>query len=1033
MSRVSSVRIWLFAGAICALGAGVNAATAQTTAVITGKVTAEGGRPVGGASVFFPDFNIGANTSSDGSYTISVPSDRVRGQTVPLTARYIGYSPVRRTVTLAPGTQEQSFSLTRDVVQLNEVVVTGTGSATETKKIPFAVGVVSADQLKETPSVTPLGGLAGKIPGVTVLGGNGEPGSPPSVRLRAATSLTGTQDPLVIIDGTVSHFTLADINSEDIERVEVVKGAAASSLYGSNAANGVIQIFTKRGANNPEGELVVTVRNEMGRSLVPKLIPRAEAHSWEIDPATGDYLRTAGGSRIPEPDGIADNPYKVVYNPQKQALHAGTFLTNYISVGQRRGSTNYNASFQNTRTEGVLFGIKGYNRQNFRINMDQVFNDRLDASYGAFYGKSNNDQTTQGPGSPFFALTFVEPDVDLFATNPDGSPYRAQIPDRVSNASNPLYTLSNVVNSTDRTRFTGSGRARYRIFDWVTAEGNFNYDEESNSYKSLTPFGFLDATGNSTDGNLYQKNDRGRSYNTGANLTAIQKFGVITNTTRASYTYDDQYLTSFQLNASKLTVTKTPEFTAVDNSSLNPSSNTQPIRTRGTFLVSTFDIKDAYILDGLIRRDESSLFGSAARSKNYYRYSAAWRVSENLHLPHVDELRLRASKGTAGLRPVFNAQYETFSLAGGSPSKVNLGNRFLQPAHSTETEYGLNLDFLGRFRFEYTNSDKVTRDQILLVPLSAATGYKNQWQNAGTLKGRTQEAALGGLLASRPDFTLRLNITADRTRQRITALNVPTFLTGPGGGETQVFRIAPGETFGVMYGNRTVRTLDQLYEDPAKKALSGAGQAWSPDSVLVNEEGFVVRRSTWRTVNEKPIFYVNSKGETKVKIGDVNPDFNMAFNTQMSFHRFNVSALVNWVKGGNIYNGTRQWPFFENRDRIYDQRSKPALERKPQQYYNFFYNSIDAIDFFVENGTYVRLKELAVNYTFPEGAVSRLHAIGANGLKLGIVGRNLLTSTKYTGYDPEVAGLAGDPYSFRFDTFSYPNFRTFTGLVEINF
>jgi TonB-linked SusC/RagA family outer membrane protein len=1021
----------LVAGALYALSVGANQALSQE-AVITGKVTAEAGRPIGGASVFFPDFHVGANTGPDGSYTIRLPADRVKGQTVQLTARYIGYSPVQHAVTLTAGTQEQSFSLTRDVVQLNEVVVTGTGSATETKKIPFAVGVVSADQLKEVPSVSALGGLAGKVPGVAVLDASGEPGAPPAIRLRAATSLTGTQDPLVIIDGAVSNFTLADINSEDIERVEVVKGAAASSLYGSNAANGVIQIFTKRGASNPEGELVVTVRNEVGRSQVPKLIPRAEAHAWQID-AQGNYLRTAGGDRIAKPDGIADNPYKVIYNPQEEALHTGTFLTNYISAGQRKGTLNYNASFQNTKTDGILFGIKGYNRQNVRVNLDQVFNDKLDASYGVFYAKSNNDQTTQGPGSPFFALTFVEPDVNLFLLNPDGSPYRAAIPDRISNASNPLYALANIQNRTDRTRFTGTGRARYRLFDWLTADGSFNYDEESDSFKSLTPFGFLDPTGIATDGNLFQRDDRGRSYNAGANLTSIRTLGSLTNTTRASYSYEDQFLTRFQLNAQKLTVTKTPEFTAVDNSALTPSSYTQPIRTRGTFLVSTFDFKGAYIVDGLIRRDESSLFGAAARSKNYYRYSGAWRISENLRLPGIDEFRIRASKGTAGLRPIFNAQYETFAIVGGSPSKQNLGNALLQPAHSTETEYGLNIDFLGRYRFEYTNSDKTTRDQILLVPLSAAAGYQAQWRNAGTLKGRTQEAALGGLLASRPNFTLRLNITADRTRQHITALNMPTFLTGPGGTETQVFRIGPGQAFGVMYGNRTVRTLDQLYEDPAKKALSGPGQRWAADSVVVNEEGYVVRKSTWRTVQETPIFYVNANGETKVQIGDVNPDFNMGFAPQLSTHGFNVSALVNWVKGGNIYNGTRQWPFFENRDRIYDQRSKPLIERKPQSYYNFFYNGINAIDFFVENGTYVRLKELAVNYTFPEGAVSRLRGIGANGVKVGIVGRNLWTKTKYSGYDPEVAGLSGDPYSFRFDTFSYPNFRTFTGLVEIAF
>src|SRR6202022_1568882 len=128
--------------------------------------------------------------------------------------------------------------------------------------------------------------------------------------------------------------------------------------------------------------------------------------------------------------------------------------------------------------------------------------------------------------------------------------------------------------------------------------------------------------------------------------------------------------------------------------------------------------------------------------------------------------------------PTFNAQYETFAIVGGSPSKQNLGNTLLQPAHSTETEYGLNVDFLGRFRFEYTNSDKTTRDKILLVPLSAAAGYQAQWRNAGTLRGRTLGVALGELLASRADFTFRLNIAADRTRQYITALNMPTFLTG---------------------------------------------------------------------------------------------------------------------------------------------------------------------------------------------------------------------------------------------------------------
>jgi hypothetical protein len=165
----------------------------------------------------------------------------------------------------------------------------------------------------------------------------------------------------------------------------------------------------------------------------------------------------------------------------------------------------------------------------------------------------------------------------------------------------------------------------------------------------------------------------------------------------------------------------------------------------------------------------------------------------------------------------------------------------------------------------------------------------------------------------------------------------------------------------------------------------------------------------------------------------VNTDFSANFNTNLNYKSFAVSATMNWVQGGNIYNFTRQWPFFENRDRVYDQRSKPAEERKSQSYYNFFYNSIDPIDFFVEDGTFIKLKELAVNYSLPSSMIARLPGGRLSSAKIGIIGRNLLTFTDYSGYDPEVAGLTGDPFSFRFDGFSYPNFRTFTFVVDLGF
>jgi len=244
-----------------------------------------------------------------------------------------------------------------------------------------------------------------------------------------------------------------------------------------------------------------------------------------------------------------------------------------------------------------------------------------------------------------------------------------------------------------------------------------------------------------------------------------------------------------------------------------------------------------------------------------------------------------------------------------------------------------------------------------------------------------------------------------------------------------------------------VRNIDELYDDPAKAALSGPGQTWSRDSVIVNEDGFVVRKGLYHTRGERFIGYVDPAGNTAVRIADVNPDFNASFTTSLRFKNFSLYALVDWVQGGNIYNGTRQWPFFEYRDRVYDQTSKPAVNcvgspdpthcpystgKKATDYYQALYNGINPIDFFVESGTYVKIKELNVSYTFGRSAMEKL-GLGVSSLRLGVIGRNLFTFTKYSGYDPEVAGLSGDPYSFRFDGFSYPNFRTFTGFAEINF
>jgi TonB-linked SusC/RagA family outer membrane protein len=1021
------------AGALIGILAAAASAEAQRGGVVTGRVTSSGA-PLGGATVGIPELGVGGISSQDGRYSFALPPSAETGRVVTLQARFIGYKPKRERIPLAQRI-EKDFELERDVLSLEQVVVTGVAEATSQTKLAFAVSVVDNTSIKEVPMTSPVAALSGKVAGASVVTTSGQPGDEPSIRLRAATSLTGRQDPLVIVDGTITRLGLADISSDDIERVEVIKGAAASSLYGSNAANGVVQIFTKRGASLAEGQTSVTVRNEIGESRLRRSIPNNLSHNFQLN-ADGSFKLDEGGNRVPEPDGISDNPYPVYFDQLGEVFKPGLFMTNYASVGQRRGNLNYNVSFQNTKETGVIELLNGFNRQNFRMNLDQALNDKLDFQVGAFYGKSHGDQA-EGSADIFFGLRFLEPNIDLTAPNKDGTPFNANIkqPPASGNLSNPLYQLSNAETTNDRNRFTGTFKARYRPLLWLTAEGNINFDQAGQTFKAFRPTGFLNSSGQSDKGNLFERLDNDRTLNFGATLTAQrQLFSWLNNVTKVAWVAEDQTTNLVQVFASALTVPKVTEFGASSRDPsfpIIPGSRTETIRNQNAFAVSTFDIKDRYIIDGLIRRDESSLFGADERSATYYRLSGVWRLSEDFRLPGIDEFKLRASIGTAGLRPEFRAQYEIFDIVGGSPVKIALGNAQLKPAFSKEIEYGFNVNFLGNYTFEYSYSDKVTSDQIMNVPVSAATGYQTQWKNAGELSGTTHEMSLGAVLLSRNDFFWRLNLVGDRTRQEITDLSVAPFLVGPDplDANTRIFRIAKGQKFGVIYGTRWIRNEQQL----ATTIQSGQLRGTVADYVK-NEEGYFVAKSAHRTKNEVPLKFYDEQGVALTEIGDVTPDFSLGVGSSLQWKGLNLSAQLNWVQGGNIYNYTRQWPYNEFRDAVIDQRGKPEAEKKPTTYYSAFYNNFDANEYFVEDGSYVRLRELALNFNMPRSWMSKVGLGTFSSTRFGIVGRNLWTNTDYSGYDPDVSGPGGgNPFAYRVDYFSYPTFRTVTFMFEIGY
>jgi len=1036
---------------------------AQDAAVITGKVTAQGGEALGGANVVVASSNFGAVTAANGTYTITIGGSAARGQQVVITARYIGHRPVSRTVTLTSGTQEQNFELASDPLRLEEVVVTGVGEATALKKLPFAVGRVTDEQLQQVPGSSALVALEGKVAGVRLIPNSAQPGGEPTLRLRGATSISRRQDPLIIVDGVITRFGIADIAAEDVERVEVVKGAAASSLYGSDAANGVVQVFTKRGNSLPDGTLRTTTRVEAGVNNFPRRMQFSHSHAWRINPADSTYILNSQGARIDEPNGISDNPFKVFNDHWDEIVSAGAFWTGYASVGQRLGTTNFNASVENTRNDGVIFGLGGYTRRNFRINLDQQLRPNLDASFSTFYGASTNGRTEEGQGGPFFGIMFLQPDVDITACcNPDGSRFVAKVPlsGEVANDFNPLYELANRKITQDRHRFTGSGRLRWRIREWLQAEGNFGYDQEAQSYADVIPFGYFTESGSpkrGLPGRLIEETRNDWQANAGVTLTSVRHFGNITNTTKVAAIVEDQQNGLLRSQAGAFKVARVPEFAGTDPTTLSSGSRTERIRNQNYFALTTFDINERYILDGLVRRDGSSLFGPQSRWSTYFRASAAWRLTEDMKIPGIDELRLRASYGTAGLRPQFDDQYEILLVTPGGFTKDVLGNPLLKPAHSAELEVGTNLEFgNGRYTLEYTYAEKKTTDQLLLIDLPAVVGFKRQWQNAGAVRARTHELTFAARLINSPGTTMTLNVVGDRTRQIITDWStagkpLPERLYGfqqmPA-----AFFLGKGSDLGIMYGNHWVRDINELYDDPNKS--NACPGAFCADSFMVNEDGYVVRKSQYGTIDERAIKYVYCKTpgllgtcittDDKVRIGNANPNFNLSFNLSFTHRRFTVNATMDGSFGGDLYNGTRQWPFQASRDRAQDQAGKDTnatvcttvgtCPRKAIGYYGVgFYNGLESNDYFVEDGTYMKLKELGLSYTF---VGEQLRSIGLGGLhevRLGFIARNLFTITNYTGLDPEVSGLFGDPFQVRMDWFQYPQFRSFSAVVEITY
>ena len=1037
-----------FAFAALLLG-GVTPAPVQaqggTTGRVSGVVTDSAtGQPLQAVQLFLSrgTTRLEARSSAEGRYLFpSVPAG-----TYGLEAIRLGYRRVlRANIAVTAGqTLPYDLKLAAAALNLQAIVTTGVVDPASGTRVPFSVGRVAAEDAP-VPATNALETIQGKIAGVSVIP-SGQAGSGTNIQLRTPTSISKSNAPLVVVDGVIQSQSFdaasADLQSMDIESVEVVKGAAAASLYGSRASAGVIQIRTRRGTGLAEGTTKFTVRSEFGSNELARTVKWAQYHSF-LSNESGAYTNAAGQEvareqRTPDPiwARFQDNPFKAgtAFDQVDRFFDPGNFLRNSLNIAQSSAKTNWFFSYVNQREDGVVLNSGRYDQNDFRLNLDHRPRSDLSIGVSAYHSRSKRlnlyDDT-------FFDLINQAPDVDLRQPDADGTPYIFQ-PDFEGREENPLYVLSTERRNRNRARLQGGLEARYTPRSWLTVDGNLSYDRSDRSNDFFLDQGVkTEGFGNGGPGEISRFNGTTNALNASLSANLLKRLGSFTlrSTVRGLVERETNDVT----NASGQ-VFSTPGVNSLNNATVRfVSSTSETIKTNSFFVSGAADYRGKLIVDGLTRMDGSSLFGPEEQVNWYYRGSAAYRLSEEAWFPLkklFSEFKLRASQGTAGGRPDFNDQYETFNfIEGGGLVKQNLGNKFLRPEYSKETEVGIDAIVKDRYSVQLSYARQVTTDQLLLVPLAGYFGYANQWRNAGTVTGNTLEGTFEAQLVRKPNFTWRTGLVADRSRNQITEFNLPCFTTGTVG-----FRCA-GQTLGTMYGFRFIGNTNDLPADARTRASEFA----------VNDEGLLVyvgqgnnftdgeTKRLWGspavTIGSQsyqwgmPIRATDSTGNAAVtRIGDANPDFRFGVSNTIGWKSLQIFMLWDAQVGGDVYNQTNQRMYQYQRSADVDQTGKAQDLKKPIEYYVSLYSANDPTSYFVEDASFVKLRELSVKYRLPNSFARALARLGASQASVSLIGRNMLTFTKYKGYDPEVGSIIN-----RVDSFSYPRYRTITGSVEINF
>ncbi|MBO9201003.1 MULTISPECIES: SusC/RagA family TonB-linked outer membrane protein [Niastella] len=1041
------------------------------TKSVSGKITDPSGTPLPSISVTIKGTSSGTTTGADGSFKLSVPENAT------LVFSGIGYESTEMSVR---NRTVFDIQLSAEIKSLSEIVVTGTGVATEKKKLSIDVASVGNKDMAKSAILSIDQALIGKVAGANIQSLSGEPGQKPNIILRGINSL-GSTNPIILVDGV----QVTDINGLDVsnvEKVEVAKGPSAGMLYGAQGANGVIQIFTKKGSKNKP--LSITLASKVSidnvilgedKTLSAKLHHFQQDANGNILDRNGDVLKPDSNGMWPEPaeeDFNTDFSLKnnktypanlPLYDHLEQAYQTATSTINSLGISGGGNKTDYSFTLSHIDQENVLnnhlrrtnlsanLGFELFKGFTARNNTQLILQDEnlLSGTYNVTSRMLFNvDDLFKGTNNNRFEMINSYPWIDFTAKYP-GSDLVVVRP-RDENQLNVLSEPDWHSRYSKDNRVINNSNLNYKFPRFVELDFKYGIELWNSEFQDLyknqeaSPQVDLGFWGNTALGSVRDDHAKSTYQNALSTIYVRLDFNKdfkidlpITTTTQFSYDWRKLEYNSFFSQGVNL-----PQYPPANISAAGVKTSgdgSLEYITFGYLVNQTIDFGNLFGATGGLRSDYNSQFGDQKSPFTFGRATAYFRPSELLKINVLNDWKVRAAYGAAGIPPnefdgnYYSRQTTLSSQQLGSGVGLYLpnipGNPKLQVQEVKEMELGTDVtilpgtkDWFNRISLSATYWKKNNNNNIQYVDQPASSGFQQTVENLIDLTVKGADISLDANMYSskKVDWTMAVRFGTFKTKVDRVA-NGRDFVNG-------LFIVKEGESLGNFYTSNPLTSIDQTRQSDKSRYIpeANASQYEVANGVVVNK---TTKRSVLTDANDQYI------------TGNAYPKFTMSFtNNVMLWQKLSVSMQWDWSHGNDIYNLTKQWMY---RDRLHKDFDKSLTINGETgsfvNFYNSMYNSVQRTGWFVEDGSYWRMRDLTLIYQL--GDLIKDKASWVKGIAVTVSGRNLLTITDYSGLDPEATSAqdsqgnrsVGAGSNIGADYFSVPNLRSFQFGLNLQF